>query len=96
MDCRGRRREPVPGAEARIFGGLNVRVKTRTYLRSKSNGKNEQKQVQQQIPCGDDNEKSNSRIPAGMTKKRSESNGKKEKQEQRQSPFVRQYLGFFG
>ena len=50
-----RQRTHVPRAEARFGGGLNVRDKSRTYLKGNSNGNSEK-----QIPCGDDNKKGDS------------------------------------
>jgi len=46
--------EGVPGAEARFVGGLDVRAKARTYLRSNGKSKGNGR----------------SRFPAGMTERR--------------------------
>ncbi len=48
----------IPGAEARFGGWLNVRAEARTYLRSKRKTSKKQRQKPQQIPFGNDNEKS--------------------------------------
>jgi hypothetical protein len=52
--------ELVPGAKARVCGGVYVRAKARTYPRSNDNSNNNSdsnSNSEKQIPCGDDNKK---------------------------------------